>query len=373
MRIGLDATPLLGARTGVGRYVAELVRHLPTAVPCGDELVATAFTVRGAADLEGDLPPGVFARHRRFPARLLQQLWSRAQLPTVGAFVGPVDVFHGTNFVLPPPGRAAGVVTVHDLAFLRLPEVVSAASRRYRELVPRSLARAAAVCTPSRSVAEDLADAYRLTGLEVVVTPLGVGAGWEPRPPPDRAWLAALGLTGDYLLFTGNVEPRKGLPTVVAALRLLRERGHRDLPQLCLAGPAGWGPSLDVSGLPDGLVVRVGHVSDDTLVGLVAGARAVLYPSRYEGFGLPVLEAFSQGTAVIATEIPTTVELLDDEHGLAALFPVGDVEALAELVELSGATETGEVGARRRALAARYSWSRTAQLTADVYRRVGTA
>jgi glycosyltransferase involved in cell wall biosynthesis len=369
MRIGLDATPLLGARTGVGRYVAELVRHLPTAIPCGDELVATAFTVRGASDLQGNLPSGVFARHRRFPARLLQQLWSRSQLPTVRSFVGPVDVFHGTNFVLPPPGRAAGVVTVHDLAFLRLPDVVSAASGRYRELVPRSLARAAAVCTPSRSVADDLADAYPLGGREVVVTPLGVGAGWEPRPSPDAGWLARLGLTGDYLLFTGNVEPRKGLATVVTALRLLHERGH-DLPQLCLAGPAGWGPSLDLSGLPDGLVVRVGHVPDDTLVGLVAGARALLYPSRYEGFGLPLIEAFSQGTAVIATEIPTTVELVGGEPGLAALFPVGDAEALAELIEQSGAPEGEQVAVRRRALAGTYSWNRTAALTAEVYRRV---
>src|SRR4051795_13515043 len=115
MRIGVDATPLLGARTGIGRYVAELVRHLPEALQGSDELVATAFTVRGGTELLRHLPPGVSARNRRLPARLLQELWARTEVPAVGTLAGRLDLFHGTNFVLPPPGRAAGVVTVHDL------------------------------------------------------------------------------------------------------------------------------------------------------------------------------------------------------------------------------------------------------------------
>src|SRR3954447_17685063 len=152
MRIGLDATPLLGVRTGVGRYVAELVRHLPEALQGGDELVATAFTLRGAADLQRNVPTGVSARNRRVPARLLQHLWARTSVPPVGLLTGRVDVFHGTNFVLPPVGRGRGVVTVHDLAYVRLPETVSDASLRYARLVPRSLERASVVCVPSEFV-----------------------------------------------------------------------------------------------------------------------------------------------------------------------------------------------------------------------------
>src|SRR4051794_16500089 len=201
MRIGLDATPLLGARTGIGRYVAELVRHLPEVLQSSDELVATAFTVRGGSALRRDLPPGVSAQNRRFPARLLQELWARTEVPSVGLLAGRLDVFHGTNFVLPPPGRAAGVVTIHDLAFLRHSGTVSAASRRYVELVPRSLARARVVCVPSASVAADVGDAYPAAADRILVTPLGVDPAWARTPAPERAWLATLGLPRDYVLF----------------------------------------------------------------------------------------------------------------------------------------------------------------------------
>ncbi len=105
-----------------------MLRHLPGELSSGDELVTTAFTLRGAASLPGQVPPGVSTRVRRVPARLLQGLWARTEGLPVGRLTGPVDVFHGTNFVLPPPGRAGGVVTVHDLAYLRLPGTVSVLS-----------------------------------------------------------------------------------------------------------------------------------------------------------------------------------------------------------------------------------------------------
>ncbi len=367
MRIGLDATPVLGARTGVGRYVTELVRHLPAELHGGDELVATAFTVRGAADLQRNLAPGVSARNRRFPARLLQELWARSSAPPVGLFTGRVDLFHGTNFVLPPTGRAAGVVTVHDLAYLHLPETVSAASRRYAQLVPRSLQRAARVCVPSRFVADEVCDAYPAAAAKVVVTPLGVDPAWGSTPRPESVWLAAQGLDRDYLLFVGNLEPRKDLATVLAAYRLLHGRKATRLPQLALAGPSGWGGPLDLDGLPDRLVVRLGLRPEHDLRRLVAGARALLYPSRYEGFGLPLLEAFACGTPVIASDIPTTREIAGPASDLAALFPVGDADALAELIT----TEPGDdprLRQRRRDLAATWTWSRTASETVAAYR-----
>src|SRR4051812_9684099 len=177
MRVGLDATPLIGARTGIGRYVASLLPELQLLAARGgalDAVVATAFTLRGRGELGTQLPPGVLERSRPLPARLLQELWARTERPSVTALIGQVDVFHGTNFVLPPPGRARGVVTVHDLAFLHAPGTVSAASRRLRDLVPRALARAAVVCTPTRVVADEVAEAYRLPGDRVAVTPLGI-------------------------------------------------------------------------------------------------------------------------------------------------------------------------------------------------------
>lgn len=368
MRIGLDGTPLLGQRTGIGRYVHELLQELPRQLDQDDDLRVTAFTLRGRRPLAALVPAGVGLRHRPAPARVLHETWARAEIPRVGMLAGRVEVFHGTNFVLPPVGRAGGVVTVHDLAYLRHPELVSAASRRYVDLVPRSVRRAAAVCVPSASVAGELADAYPAAEGKVTVTPLGVSSRWtDADQRPEEAGPRA---EPPYLLFVGSVEPRKGLPTVLAALRLLHARGRRDLPRLCLAGPAGWGAELDTRGLPEGLVVRTGHLPDDDLLRLVAGASALLYPSRYEGFGLPVLEAFALGTPVIASDIPTTVELVGCDGRLADLFPVGDAEALAALIE-KATTATGDAAARgrRRALARSFSWERTAALTAEAYRR----
>jgi glycosyltransferase involved in cell wall biosynthesis len=368
VRIGLDATPLLGPRSGVGRYVSELLQALPSALTPDDEFTLAAFSLRGSGRLRGLTPPGVSSRSRPVPARLLQAAWSRGSFPPVGLLSGHVDVFHGTNFVLPPTGRAAGVVTVHDLAYLQLADTVSEASRRYVDLVPRSLRRAGAVCVPSRFVAEQVAEVYPPAAARIVVTPLGVDPAWARATPlpPDR--LAALGLTSDYVLFIGNLEPRKDLATVVAAYRLLVARGQTDLPQLALAGPSGWGERLDVGGLPPGLVVGLGPQPEDRLRALVAGARALLYPSRYEGFGLPVLEAFACGTPLIASDLPTTREILGADTDLAASFPVGNAAALAELL-VSEPDASPEARGRRRELAAAWTWSRTARATVDAYRR----
>jgi len=130
------------------------------------------------------------------------------------------------------------VVTVHDLSYLRFPETVNAASLRYRALVPRSVRRAAVVCTPSHAVAEEVRSQYQPD--VVVVTPLGVDASWLAAPRPDRSWLSARGLPERYLLFVGTLEPRKNLPTLLAAYAALRGTDPQT-PPLVLAGPPGWG------------------------------------------------------------------------------------------------------------------------------------
>jgi len=153
IRVAVDATPLLGPRTGIGQYVAHLLREL--ALDPNVQVRAAAFSLRRRSGLR-DLPAGVSVVHRPLPARLLQQAWRRWDRPTAESVVGRVDIVHGTNFTLPPPRDAAGVVTVHDLAFVRYPNLISAASLEYRELVPRALARAAVVLTPTRAVAAEL-------------------------------------------------------------------------------------------------------------------------------------------------------------------------------------------------------------------------
>jgi len=368
VRVALDATPLLGTRTGIGHYVA----HLAAALAKEPELdvVLTAFTWRGQTELRGlqlDISetgdPRYQVHSRRAPARLLRLAWSRGGVPPVEMFSGAVDVFHGTNFVLPPTRRAAGVVTIHDLGFALHPETVDRTSLAYQRLVPRALERARVIVTPSHAAADDLVEVYQTDRDRIMVTPLGVDPAWAVTTPASPQWLEAHGIPPRYLLFVGTLEPRKNVPVLIAAHALLR-RDDPSTPPLVLAGAAGWG---DVEFSPDD-VVWPGYLPQADLRRLTAGAAALILPSRYEGFGLPALEALACGVPVVVSDLPVLREVTG---GLAQYVPVGDVDALAATLRITlDADDAGRE--ERRAWAATFSWERCATQTLAAYRRALT-
>ncbi|MBM9467705.1 glycosyltransferase family 4 protein [Nakamurella leprariae] len=351
----LDATPLLGPLTGIGRYTHELLAALTQR----DDVAvgATAFTARGWRDLRTAVPAGVRTRATPVPARGLRSLWTRAEFPTVGALAGRSQVFHATNFVLPPTGRATGVLTVHDLAYLHHPGTVDRTARALVDLVPRGLRRAAAVCVPTAAVAGALQEAYRPLLPEVVVTPLGVDARWFQQP---GAGPAPTGTT-PYLLFVGTREPRKDLDTLLRAYALLRGERGADVPDLLLVGPSGWGPAQQ-----PGPGVRVsGYLPLPELRDVVAGATALVMPSVDEGFGLPALEAMACGTPVVVSSAPALVEVT---AGLAPVFPVGDAPELAAVLDAVVDRDPARGRAERIAHARAHTWERCAAATVQAYR-----
>jgi glycosyltransferase involved in cell wall biosynthesis len=214
--------------------------------------------------------------------------------------------------------------------------------------------------------------AYRLPADRIQVTPLGVDPAWSATPPPDADWLAGHGLPERYVLFVGTLEPRKMLPTLIEAHRLLQASAARGVP-LVLLGPAGWGPQLDLAGLPGGLVRTTGWRPDEEARRIVAGAAVLAFPSAAEGFGLPPLEAFAAGVPVVASDLPVTREVLGADRRLADLVPPGDAAALAGALEhrLTGADPDGAATARRER-AAGFTWAATAASTAEAYRRALT-
>jgi glycosyltransferase involved in cell wall biosynthesis len=399
VRVALDATPLLGPRTGVGRYVAGLAEALAgLAGPEPESVALVPFSWRGTADLPSAAPasPRIRVGRRRVPARLLQTAWGRLPWPPAEWLSGPVDVFHATNFVAPPTRRAATVLTIHDLTYLRFPQMVTDASARYRQLVPRALDRGAVVCTPTAAVATEVADEYNLPPDRLVVTPLGVDPSWRQATPPDPSWLATHGLPDRYLLFVGSREPRKNLTTLLTAYRELlrgvgggapqpgpgvvetgptvregagsttRTTATAGIPPLVLVGPPGWGEALDTAGLPAGAVRTPGYLPQADLTKVVAGAAALVFPSWYEGFGLPALEALACGTPVVASDLPVLREVLGDQ---AELVPPGDPAALADALARVLEDPGGEdARAARRTRAAGFTWENCAQATLGAYR-----
>lgn len=356
MRVAVDVNPLAGPRTGIGTYLAHLLEEIPR-LPDPPDLIGLQLSLRSAT-LRLD---GIPVRRVPVPAAMLQALWTHTSQPPVTLLTGRVDVVHGPNFVAPPAGRrAATVITVHDLTYLRYPELVTTASLRYRDLVPAALCRGALVLTPSQTVADEVRDAYALPADRVRPTVLGVGVDWFE--PPSQAVVRPPETAQDYLLFVGSREPRKNLGWLLRAYREAARAGE-NVPRLVLVGPQGWGPDeLPTAG--DRPPVLLGYRSGAELRALVSGARAMVCPARYEGFGLTPLEALAAGTPVIAADIPVHREVLGD---CATFVELDDVDALATALTRPPARSADQRDRGRRR-AAQFTWAGTAAATVDAYR-----
>ena len=366
LRVAVDATPLLGPRTGVGGFTASLIDGLARRTDV--EVVAFAVTWRGRAALGALAPAGVSLARRPMAARPLRELWTRSDRPPIEWWTGPVDVVHGTNFVVPPGRRAAEVVTVHDLTAVRFPELCTADTLRWPALVRRALDRGAHVHTVSGFVAAEVVEHFAVDPARVRVVPNGVG----PVGAGDAARGRRLAGAERYVLALGTVEPRKGLPDLVRAFDAEVASGSSGV-DLVLAGPDGWGSAaLDaaLAGLRSGpRIRRLGWVRAEERAHLLAGAAVFAFPSVYEGFGLPPLEAMAAGVPVVAAAAGAIPEILGDA---AVLVTPGDTVALGAALRsvLDDGARADDLRARGRARVGRYRWARTVEGLVELYRDV---
>lgn len=361
MRIVLDATPLLGERTGIGRYTAHLLAELPAALArAGVDAGVAAATWTLDRRAPSDVPPGVEVVGAGIPPRLLWAAWRYADRPVAEQFVGPCDVIHSTNFVSPPARHAREVVTIHDLSYELQRETVSPASRAYRRLVPRALGRGAQVLAISETMAGRIRDFYGLPDERVAVTRLGVDESWYAEPRPTEETLRRLGIPPRYLLFVGSLDRRKNLPRLVAAHRAATAAGA-DVPPLVLAGPAG-----RESGLADHPgVLLAGFLDDADLRATVAGCTALVLPSLDEGFGLPVLESLACGRPVVVSDVPALREVAGP-YGV--VVPPQDEDAIAAgLLAVLGVADDDDARRARRSHARGWTWQGCAESTVRAY------
>ena len=370
MRIGLDAS-MLGHGGGIPTYAEHLIRGLAK-IP-GHSLVLWCGTRNSQARVRHLVPEHVETVEPGFAVRMLSRLGLFAcvnPLP-IERLVGAVDVFHGLNYLLPShSGRAARLVTVHDLSILTHPEWHPAMRNRLMGWpLPRTVARAHHVITDCEAVRGEVIERLRVRPEGVSAIPLAPSSDFRVLGSEaiDRV-VRRYGLTaGDYILFAGAIEPRKNVGRLLDALELLRAR-WRDVPRLALVGPSGWRSRELVTRIRSaGSLLRLlGPVPRSDLVALMGGASVLAYPSLSEGFGLPVLEAMACGTPVVAARIGPIIEIAGDAALLVDPTEPGDIaQGLKRALEDSGLR--ADLAKRGPAQAAKFSWERTAAATLTAY------
>ncbi|MGH2662226.1 MAG: glycosyltransferase family 4 protein [Actinomycetota bacterium] len=380
MRVAIDARPAVSAgMTGVGFYARELIRRLPEVDP-GTTYIPWYLNARRVVRpwrwSRRFFPQrsNVEERWTPFPATWFERLSLSAELPRL-EWLLRFDVLFAPNFVPPPTRSHRLVVTVHDLAYRRFPETAPQATRRWLGRLERTLGRAAEIIAVSEATKQDLIELYAVDPGRVTVIHHGVDHERYRPPSPEEMDRVRLrfGLDGPYVVFVGGIEPRKNLPALGRAFATV----GGDLRLVVAGSSVPWNPegrtALDRSlgSLPTQARARIeftGYVSERDKVGLLGGAEALVFPSLYEGFGFPVVEAMACGTPVLTSNVSSLPEIAGDA---ALLVDPRDEESIAGGIRR--VVEDGDLRSRLRerglARAQSFRWEETARRTAEVLRR----
>lgn len=368
MRIVIDARLNAYRTGGIPQYTRQLLRAMAEIAP------EQRFVALNHRKAEAPVVQAANIAHRRVwtpPHHRLEQMALPLELTGIDA-----DVLHFPDFIPLFRLRRPTAITIHDLAFIRYPEILDAAARRYYGQIRRAVERADAIIAVSESTRRDIAELLAVEPERVDVVYEAAAPQFQPLDlPPDaeRTINGHLLRRDRFGLFVGTLEPRKNLPTLLRALHLLGEQPHIDPPKLVIAGPRGWLDD-DIANLVSQLRLAdtaqfIGGVEIDDLVWLYNACRVYLHPELYSGFGLPILEAMQCGAPVISADNSSLPEVA----GTAALLlPAQNVAAWAEAwhntwIDRALRQQMREAG---RQQAARFSWSTAARETLSIYARI---
>jgi alpha-1,3-rhamnosyl/mannosyltransferase len=361
--------------TGIGRYTYELGKHLGLQAEVDDLLFLHGTRLRRQLPEASQSPGSLSALRPRLQKNRLAVALFRTFEPRLKrrALRGLEDhVYHGTGFYL-PPFDGTRVVTIHDLAVFRQPDTLPPERARHlRTEIEYSLRHADLLIAVSEFTRHELADYFGWPVERVHVTPLASAEAFRPREAAELTpVLTPHGLSpGGYVLFVGTIEPRKNIAALLDAYALLPDAFRRRWP-LVLAGYQGWNSAAIHERIAQcqhaGWLHYLGFTAAQDLPPLMAGARLFAFPSLYEGFGLPVLEALASGVPVVCSNASSLPEVAGDA---AAMCDPGDTEQLAALIAMGVEDESWRESARRKGLAraACFSWERCARETVEAYR-----
>jgi glycosyltransferase involved in cell wall biosynthesis len=377
VRIGIDYTAAVRQHAGIGRYTRNLIRAL---AELDRQNRYTLFVAGGwgEGDGLGPWPANFSLRSVPVSDRWLSIIWQRLRLPLPIQWVtGPLDLFHSPDFVLPPLGRTPAVLTVHDLSFLRVPECFVPGFREYLErAVSRAVGRARFILADSFSTRQDLIDLMGAQPERVTVLYPGVESRFAPIQDPAilDPVRARYDLPHHFVLGLGTLQPRKNFDGLVDAFgRLLAIRSDEPWPDglhLVIAGGKGWMYEETIARVERlGLEKRIrflGFVDDTDLPALYSLSAVFAFPSWYEGFGVPILEAMACGTPVVAAKNSSLPEVVGDA-GL--LVSAADTEALAAALArlLSDRELRSQLVAAGQGQARRFTWDKAAHQLMGLY------
>ena len=355
-RIALDLRMLVEPPDGISRYSLELLRRLPTLMPDDD-----IFAVGDPIGVRGHVAAARVLRSRTTSISAAEQL----ELPWI-LRRGRVDLFHATLFVAPLLGRRPYVLTLHDMNYLELPQLYGRHRQLYFQTAVRLFAwRARAIVTVSEFSKREIERHLGISAERIEVVPNGVDERF--RPMGEKAIAAVRqrwGLPQDFLLYVGSYAPHKNVPFLLRAFARIK-----DAPSLVLCGrnPESIRGEIARLGL-HGRAFAIPGQGDDALPALYSGATAFIFPSLYEGFGLPPLEAMACGTPTIVSDAASLPEVTG---GAALTFPVDDEDALGDRIrEIIGSSGLRErLSQSGRARAAQFRWEACAARMAEIYRR----
>jgi glycosyltransferase involved in cell wall biosynthesis len=332
-RIGIDYTAAYEQGGGIGRYVRELI----TALSRLDTFNRYSLFVSGAPSTSGlpTVPNNYKWKPTRLTPKWLARIWYRARFPLpIEVFAGALDLFHATDFVLPPTlPRVVSLLTVHDLSFVRVPESTSPSLKRYLDVVvPHSVYRSTHVLADSQATKDDLISLYGTSGSKITVLLSGVDERFfdklaAVRLMTTRSMYALEGFP--YIFCVGTVQPRKNYARLIQSLAQLRNQGI-DI-HLVIAGGKGWLENPIYKTISDthmeDFVHFIGFVADEDLPALYRNATCIAFPSLYEGFGLPILEGMASGVPVLTSNVSSLPEVAGDA---AIMVDPYDLDAITD-------------------------------------------
>lgn len=376
-RIGIDVTPAVTQGGGIGRYTRELVNAL---VKSGDDYRYHLFSARQPRELpvQDPVPGGDNITHHRAPVgeRWLYRLWHRLRVPLpIQWFTGQLELFHSPDFVLPPVwGNIPTLLTVHDLSFVHFPDTFTPSLVRYlNRTVPASVKRATHILADSEATKDDLVGIWNTPADKVTVLYSGVNRRFRPDSDVQKTALVRqrYGLDEEpYLLSVSTLQPRKNYQMLIRAFRQVAARYPHNL---VIAGSKGWLYEQIVSEVRaqnlTGRVRFIGFVDDNDLPTLYSGAALFVFPSLYEGFGLPLLEAMACGVPVLTSDSSCLPEIAGE--AAIQLAPENQEDWTHAMLETLGDPSRRTKMVAAGFLQAReFTWSKAARQLLGIYQNL---